>query len=481
MSGQKPLVLLATSAADLEDVVRRAAAATGYDLVIVESVGDAVSLLHHKRATVVIVAPPGSGPVAAQAVRALRDVDPSCEVAVTGAAACGEAAVEVVLAGARDCLAGTPDADRVGRLLTTVLDDQSRRMALLSAEADLADQLAVAGLVGRSPVMQELVGLVRRVAPHARRALVTGEPGSGRSLVARALHALGAHGGGPCVTLTALADASATEAAWFGVDTGRTGPNGALARAGQVETAAGGTLVVEDLAGVHMALQTRLLRIVESGVVHLTGGLAERRAEVRVFATAGPDVHAQAASGRLRHELVDRLAVVGIAVPPLRDRREDIPLLVAHFVRDAAGRLQRPIRGFTAAAEGLLMSAPWPGNVRELRLVVERACLLAENGIITDREVATSLPPPARLLATTSSVGVQPSYAPDDPYPLAAVEREHILRALQRAGGNKKAAARMLGVSRRALYRRLERLDLGSTIARRRSHGLDEHDALASA
>jgi len=480
MSGHTPLVLLATSATDLKDTVRRAAASTGYDLVVVESVQDAVSLLHHKQATLAIVDQRGSGTAGIEAVRALRDVDPSCEVALTGAPARSEAAVEAVLAGARDCIAGPPDLDRLTRVLTAVLDEQSRRAALLSAEADLADQLAVAGLVGRSPVMQELVGLLRRMAPHLRCALVTGEPGSGRTAVARALHALGAHPDGPCITLAALADASATEAAWFGIDTALSGSAGAPARAGQVETAAGGTLIVEDLASVHMALQTRLLRVVESGVVHRGGALAERRADVRVIATAGPDVRGQAAAGRLRHELVDRLAVVEIAVPPLRDRREDILLLVADFVRRAATRLHRPIRGFTTAAEGLLMSAPWPGNVRELRNVVERACLLAENGIITDREVATSLPPPARLLATTSSVGVVPSYTPDDPYPLAAVEREHILRALQRAGGNKKAAARMLGVSRRALYRRLERLDLGGTIARRRSHGLD-HDALVSA
>jgi two-component system response regulator HydG len=475
MSGHTPLVLLAASAPVVKDAVRRAATAAGYDLVIVESVQDAASLLHHKQATVAVVDQQGSGAAGIEAVRTLRDVDPSCEVVLVGAPPRSEAVVEAVLAGARDCLA-VAEGDRLVAVLTAVLDEQSRRMLTLSAEADLAELFAVAGIVGRSPVIQELVSLVRRLAPHVRCALVTGEPGSGRSLVARALHALGSRRHGPLVALAPHGDATDTETAWFGSDV----PGAGGARGGLVESGAGGTLVIEDLAGVHMALQTRLLRIVESGVVHRVAGMTDRRADVCVVATASPDVRGQAAAGRLRHELVDRLAAVELAVPPLRDRREDIPLLVARFVREAATRLHRPIRGFTAAAEGLLMSAPWPGNVRELRSVVERACLLAESGIITDREVATSLPPPARLLATTSSVGVVPSFPTDDPYPLAAVEREHILRALQRAGGNKKAAARMLGVSRRALYRRLERLDLGGTIARRRGH-MEDHDALVSA
>ena len=174
------------------------------------------------------------------------------------------------------------------------------------------------------------------------------------------------------------------------------------------------------------------------------------------------------AAGRFRSDLYYRLNIVEVKVPALRDRREDIPYLTAAFVRETSERLQKPVSGLTPGAERLLASGDWDGNVRELRNVIERACILADEDFITERELAVSMPRPALRTPASSGDAERSAQAVADKDLLVTVERDHIQRALVRAGGNKKAAAKMLGLSRRALYRRLERLDLGATITRRR-------------
>ena len=195
-----------------------------------------------------------------------------------------------------------------------------------------------------------------------------------------------------------------------------------------------------------------------------------RRVSVHVVAATNRDLRAEIVAGRFRSDLFYRLNVVEVKLPPLRERREDIPYLTAAFVRETSERLQKPVAGLTPGAERLLAAGYWEGNVRELRNVIERACILVDGEFITERELAVSMPPAAREAGIDGAAGAarvsQDDAAGKDL--LATVEREHIQRALVRAGGNKKAAAKMLGLSRRALYRRLERLDLSDTITRRR-------------
>ena len=213
-------------------------------------------------------------------------------------------------------------------------------------------------------------------------------------------------------------------------------------------------------------MQAKLLRVLELGEVHRVGSLEPRRVNVHIVAATNRDLRAEVAAGRFRSDLYYRLNVVEIMVPALRDRREDISYLTAAFVRDAAERLSKPITGLTPGAERMLSAAPWEGNVRELRNVIERACLLTDGGFLTERELALSMPfaGGARAAAPAASDG----RAREGSDSLARMEREHIQRALGKAGGNKKVAAQMLGLSRRALYRRLERLGLVETISRRR-------------
>jgi two-component system, NtrC family, response regulator HydG len=206
------------------------------------------------------------------------------------------------------------------------------------------------------------------------------------------------------------------------------------------------------------------------GEVTRVGALDSRRVDVHVLAATNRDLRAEVAAGRFRGDLYYRLNVVEVKLPPLRDRREDIPYLMAAFVREIAERLQKPLRGLTPGAEGLLTESPWEGNVRELRNVIERACILTDGEFVTERELAVCLPP-AVTMSVRASVGASGPSGLDTDL-LVNVERDHIQRALVRAGGNKKAAAQMLGLSRRALYRRLERLDLSATISRRRQSAM---------
>jgi DNA-binding NtrC family response regulator len=188
---------------------------------------------------------------------------------------------------------------------------------------------------------------------------------------------------------------------------------------------------------------------------------------VQVVAATNRDLRAEVSAGRFRSDLFYRLNVVSLRVPALRERREDLPYLSAHFIREFARRLQKPLLGLTTGGERLLHAAHWPGNVRELRNVIERACILADTDLLGEREIgecmpfSSSVPPPAALAeanAPRSNATVEP---------LSVVERDYVLRALQQSRGNKKAAAKMLGLSRRAFYRRLERYQLDDVIQRR--------------
>jgi DNA-binding NtrC family response regulator len=215
-----------------------------------------------------------------------------------------------------------------------------------------------------------------------------------------------------------------------------------------------------------IGVQAKLLRALELGEVHPVGSAEPCPVNVQVIAATNRDLRAEVGAGRFRSDLYYRLNSVEVKVPALRDRREDIPYLIAAFVREAAERLGKPLAGLTAGAERLLGAGTWAGNVRELRNVIERASILCDATLISERELSVGMPhepgTPERATVLTLAGGVH------DGDSLATVEREHIQRALAKVGGNKKAAAQLLGLSRRALYRRLERLDLADSISRRR-------------
>ena len=394
-------------------------------------------------------------------LREIKQADPQSQVILMTGSASIDSAVEAIKAGALDYLAKPFDVTRLRDLLTTVRKSLERRETFLRIDADVARQFEFYGLVGRSPLMQELFDSVRRFAPYARTVLVTGETGTGKELVAKALHRLGPRKDRRLITVNCSAVVETLfESELFGHVRGAfTGAS--ETKVGLFEHADGGTMFLDEIGELPLPLQAKMLRAVEYGEVQRVGSLETRRSDVFAVSATNRDLRQRSAQGLFRSDLYFRLSTIELHIPPLRDRREDIPYLTAAFIREFSARLNRTIKGMTPHAERILQQAAWPGNVRELRNVIERACILTDSRIVTEREVGAAM----------STV---PCAAPDQPEartgdtlaPAAAdtrmstAQREQITRVLRLVGGNKAAAAKHLGVSRRSLYRWLERLDI---------------------
>ena len=466
MTSPRPLLVVVDDEQGILDVVSRFAQRAGFDVAVCADGREGIALIQARRPDLVMVdlRMPEVGGL--EILRAIRDVDPHCQAVLMTGYASVDTAVEAVKLGAMDYLSKPLDFGRLDQLLASVRDEIDRRRSVLSMEGDLARRLEFCGMVGRGPRMQDLFGMIRRLAPHVRLALVTGETGTGKELAARALHSIGPRRDRRFIAVNCSAvNDTLFESELFGHVRG--GFLGAIEnKPGLFELADNGTLFLDEIGGLPPTSQARLLRVLELGEVSRVGALEPRRVDVHVIAATNRDLRAEVAAGRFRGDLYYRLNVVEVKLPPLRDRREDIPYLTAAFVREIAQRLQKPLQGITPGAEARLTNSPWDGNVRELHNVVERACILADGEFVTERELAVCLPPPITAVAVPAASAVAADKASTDL--LVDVERDHIQRALVRTGGNKKAAAQMLGLSRRALYRRLERLDLSATISRRR-------------
>ena len=311
---------------------------------------------------------------------------------------------------------------------------------------------ALPELLGTSPAMGELLALVRRVAPHASTVLVTGETGSGKELIARALHRLGPRAGRALVPVNCAAIVETLfESELFGHVRGAF--TGATEhRVGLVERAHGGVLLLDEIGELSPAMQAKLLRVLETGEVTRVGATDPRRFDVHVVASTNRDLAAEVSAGRFRADLYYRLNIVDVRVPALRERAEDVVPLARAFVLQAARRFGRTITGLEADAGSVLAGWHWPGNVRELRNTIDRAVMLAEGPLLTCGDLGRHVP---RQAATASQApGLRMVRRIDD------LEREAITQALADTRGNKKEAARRLGISRRALYRRIEKFGL---------------------
>jgi DNA-binding NtrC family response regulator len=384
--------------------------------------------------------------------------------------------LEAVKLGAHDLLPKPLDWPYLEQRFTSIRDDLDRRRSIFGVESEVARRLEFAGMIGRSGVMSDLFDFIRRLAPYARVALITGETGTGKELVARAMHQLGPRRDKRFVAINCSAVVETLfESELFGHVRGAF--TGAVDhKVGMFEQASGGTIFLDEIGELPLSVQAKLLRVLEQSEVYRVGSVEPRRVDVHVLAATNRDLRIEVAAGRFRSDLFYRLNVVEIDVPPLRARREDIPYLTAHFLRASSDRLGKSIQGVAPSAERILLGADWPGNVRELRNVVERACILADSSHITERELRGSIPATAPNLVPSqtanspvAAAGSQVAPGLDNDVRLATISRDHVRRVLERAGGNKKHAAEMLGVSRRAFYRLLGRLNLEDNIIRRRT------------
>ena len=393
-------------------------------------------------------------------LREIQAVDPQSQVILMTDSGTIGSAVDAIKAGALDYISKPFEVERFKDLLFTIRKSVERRETLLRIDADVARQFEFYGLIGRSPGMQELFDSVRRFAPYARTVLVTGETGTGKELVAKALHKLGPRKDRRLITVNCSAVVETLfESELFGHVRGAfTGATDT--KVGLFEHADSGTIFLDEIGELPMPLQAKMLRAVEYGEVQRVGSLESRKADVFAVAATNRDLRGQSTHGKFRSDLYFRLSTIELHIPPLRDRRDDIPYLTASFVREFATKLNRPIKGITAQAERLLQQASWPGNVRELRNVIERACILTDSRIVAEREMATAMstvPTSPRASVSDGDIA-RLDETSADPALLSTAQRDQITKVLRQNRGNKAAAAKQLGMSRRSLYRWIERL-----------------------
>jgi DNA-binding NtrC family response regulator len=389
----------------------------------------------------------------------LRDAGINVPVIVQTAHGGIDNVVSAMRAGALDFVVKPVGAERLEVSLRNALEKSVLEGELARIKRSQAGTLTFKDIVTRSAAMLAVLRTAEKAAGSLIPVLIDGESGVGKELIARAIHGQGERRAKPFIAVNcgAIPD-NLVESILFGHEKGAF--TGATERhTGKFVEASGGTLFLDEVGELPIAAQAKLLRALENGEVQRVGSLAPRKVDVSVIAATNRDLRAEVAAGKFRGDLYYRLNVVGVTLPPLRDRREDIPYLTAAFMRDCSTRLRKSISGLTSAAERLLFSARWDGNVRELKNAIERACILAQGPVISDRELTPSLYPDE----TRSPAPRASDSAPAEPQAqaLGELERDHIVEVLRQVRGNRMAAAKVLGISRRALYRRLERYGIG--------------------
>jgi two-component system response regulator AtoC len=461
----RPSLLVVDDELPVLKVVERLAAKAGFEVETCASGTEALRILMRKPADLAMVdlrMPDVNG---LDLLRQIRANVPGCEVILMTAYAAVDSAVEAIKLGAREYLTKPFDFDRLRDVLVDIRVELERRAQVVALESEVAKQLEFCGMLGRSPLMQEVFSLIQRLAPHAKVVLLSGETGTGKELAARAFHQAGPRRSKPFVTINCSAVVDTLfESELFGHVRGAF--TGAVeSKAGVFEAAQGGTLFLDEVGELPLSVQAKLLRALEYGEVQRVGSLQPKKVDVTVIAATNRDLRTEVAAGRFRGDLFYRLNVVEVTLPPLRDRREDIPYLTAAFMRDCAQRMQKPMTGLTPPAERVLLQARWDGNIRELKNVIERACMLSDGTLVSERELAGAFGPEGQATAARARTA-EPARGMEPPAQLDAIERGHILDVLRQVNGNRMAAAKVLGISRRALYRRLERHHLGDEAPR---------------
>jgi len=376
-------------------------------------------------------------------LRGLRDRSPDLPVVIMTAFGSIQTAVDAIALGAVDYVSKPMDVEEIRTTVQRVLGRRREAQAVLPAAGE-----GPGGMIGRVPAMVEIYKTIARVASAPTTILILGESGTGKELIARAIHEHGSRRRRRFVAIdcSALTD-TLLESELFGHLRGSF--TGAVADTpGLFAEADGGTIFLDEVGDVSPALQAKLLRVLQEHEVRPVGGTTWRPVDARVIAATNRDLAAAVSAGQFREDLYYRLKVVTIAVPPLRERADDVPLLVDQLVRQAAGECGKSVAGVSEQALALLCGYRWPGNVRELAHVLERGVALAQHDVI----MAEDLPDELREPTPPTSDGIPP-----DRPTLNELKRRYIRHVLDENGGNVTQAAAVLGVDRRSLYRMLRR------------------------
>ena len=455
MAETAPSVLVADDQPDVLKALRLLFKADDYRVDTATSPAAAVAALAEREFDVVLIdlnytRDTTSGKEGLDLLSHIQGLDPTLAVVVMTAWGTIELAVEAMRRGARDFVEKPWENERLRTIVHTQVELARARRRGRRLEAELSalrEQGGEVRLIAESRAMQPVLQLVHRVSGSDANVLITGENGTGKGLVARVLHAASPRSAKSMVVVD-VGSLSETvfESEMFGHVKGAF-TDARSDRIGRVEMADGGTLFLDEIANVLPKFQAKLLRAVETGEFEPVGSSRSRHADVRVISATNADLFAEVAAGRFRQDLLFRLNTIEIRLPPLRERREDLPLLAHHFLVQHARRYHRPADRFDPEAIRAMLEYPWPGNVRELDHVVQRAVLMAQSETVAAADLSLrrdAAPKPARLEDLT----------------LEEVERVLVEKAMARYAGNVSHAAAALGLSRTALYRRLEKYDL---------------------
>jgi DNA-binding NtrC family response regulator len=446
-----PRILIADDQADVLESLRLLLKTEGYRVDTADSPGSAVAWAADQDFDAALIdlnysRDATSGAEGLELLEKLQGLDSTLPVVVMTAWGSVEIAVQAIRLGARDFVEKPWDNDRLLSILRNQVElcralRRGRRLeaentALLTAEAP--------DLIATAPAMEPVLELISRVGPSDANVLITGEHGSGKEVVARRLHAVSERADRPLVTVNVggLPDGVFASEFFGHVKGAFTDAKGD--RVGRFEMADGGTLFLDEIANVPFDQQAKLLRTLETGELERVGSSKTSTVDARILSATNADLKLDVAEGRFREDLLFRLNTVEIRIPPLRDRTEDIPLLANHFLGRFAQKYRQSEMGFDGAATSALVRHAWPGNVRELAHVVERAVLMASDDVIKADHLGLAS-------SVTSTTVVLDEMSLDD------LEKIFIEKAMRRYDGNVSHAAEALGLSRSALYRRLEK------------------------
>lgn len=448
-SGSLTLLAIDDNPENLE-LVRDALAQPGLQVLTADNPDAGFSTFLRVRPRIVLldlVMPNVSG---MELLERMLGVDPGLEAILITAHYSAESAVEAIQKGACDYLTKPLDIEKLRARITRLLTEAEQRQKTLRLDQELLDACRFEGIVGRSALMLDVFARIRRIAPHFRTALVTGATGTGKELVAQALHRLSPAGRGRFVVCncSALVD-TLMESELFGHVRGAF--TGAVHdKAGLFEHADGGTIFLDEIGELSPAAQAKLLRVLQNRQVQRVGSVSPRDIDIRVVAATHRNLKAMVHDGEFREDLYYRLAVVEVPLPSLASRREDLPLLVRHFIEKFSAEYKNSIVGLTRRAQARLATYPWPGNVRELENVIGNACMMVDGNLIDIGDLPERFRRPLTDRISTDDALLS----------LEEVQRRHVLRVLEGVGGNKARAAEVLGIGRATIYQFLSKTKL---------------------
>jgi two-component system, NtrC family, response regulator AtoC len=445
----------------------------GYEAEVAGDAEKALELVESLRPDVVFADVRLPGMSGIDLLKKIREFDPAIPVIIMTAHGTIEGAVEAVKLGAFDYMKKPVDLEEL-----KLLADRARENALLRQELSYyrrraANQESFAGILGNSPAMRAVLDQVRQIAAldETPPVLITGETGTGKGLVARSLHSSGPRSARPFIDVNCTAlPANLMEAELFGYERGAF-TDAKESKIGLFEAAEGGFLFLDEVGDLEQSLQGKLLRAIEERTVRRVGGIRDRKIDVRILAATNRDLEDEVQRNRFRRDLYFRLAVILLHLPPLRERRDDIPLLAEHFLRRFSAKYGKDIRRIDAGAGDILRSYPWPGNVRELSHVIERAVLWSRDATLNVDHLSLASPTRVSADLVDGAAAVTPAASPGtadggtsravpDGMDLTQQERTLIERAMRESGGNQTRAAQRLGISRDTLRYRLKKFGI---------------------